>query len=239
MEVPGDLPELIARMGELEEGPLEEAPVVRLEVDLPSIPEDPPVELQEVGVGEPPLGVAVGGPGVAEVDVDALHLAGGEVVGQPGHVGVDEEHILQLHGLGPLHGHHHGVGDPLHRHKEHLWLPLGGLTGEAALAAAQLQAQLAPRGEPLPPPAPPELRVLHLIGRAPLHPGDQIGLFPHTHKGSFLLGSSSQGTVYHTFFPMSNLFLVFPAGRQYDRDRPIFRVWKQLKLTRRIRRRMT
>lgn len=78
MQVPGHLRQLIARFGELEQGVLKQLPVVRLEVDLSPVPQDPPVQHQEVLVGEPPPGVLVGGPWVAEIDVDPVGLPRGK-----------------------------------------------------------------------------------------------------------------------------------------------------------------
>ena len=183
VEIPGDLLQLVARLGKLEEGPLKETAVVGLEMDLPAVGQNAPVALQKVRVGEAAPGVTVGGPGVAEVDIDALHLAGGEVVPQVGHVGVDEADVLEAHGLGPLHGDDHGVGHPLDGDEEDLRLGGGGLTGEAALAAAQLHPQLAAGGQELPPAAPPALGVLDLIVGTTLHPGDEVGFLTHTHGG--------------------------------------------------------
>ena len=64
-------------------------------------------------MGQAALGVAVGGPGVAEIDVHLVHLVGGEVVPQAGGVPVDEEHVGQTLVHAALHGHDHGVRDPL------------------------------------------------------------------------------------------------------------------------------
>ena len=183
VEVSGHLLQGEVRLGKLEEGPLEEIPVVRLEVDLPPVSEHPPVPLQKVRMGQPPPGVAVGGPGITEVDVDPLHLVGGEVVPEIGHVGVQKPHVLQAHGLGPLHGDDHGVGHPLHRHKKRLRRRRRRLAGEAPLAAAQLQVQRPLPAQQAPPLPTPRRRVLDLIRPAALHPGDEVGFLSHSHPG--------------------------------------------------------
>ena len=38
---------------------------------------------QEVPVGQPPLGVALGGPGIAEVDIEPVHFPGAKKSGRP------------------------------------------------------------------------------------------------------------------------------------------------------------
>ena len=181
VEIPCHLTEGKAHLGELEQGPLEEVVVVAFEVDLAPFAEHFPVLKEETGVGQPPLGVPGSGPGVAEVDVDAPHLAGGEVVLQVGGVGIDEVGVGKAQLLGPLGGHHHGVRHPLHGHEEHVRLGLGGAHGEAALAAAQLHPDLPAAGQQLPPAAPVIHGVLDDEYPAGLQPGDQVGLLSHTH----------------------------------------------------------
>ena len=140
------------------------------------------VALEEVYVGQPPLGVAVGGPGVAKVDIDEVHFAAPEVVGQPGRVPVHKKDVGQPQLHHPLHGDHHGVGHPLHRNKEDVRVLLRRLGGEAALAAAQLQPQLRRVRLQLPPAAAVRFRIPDEAGLAALHPGNQVGLFPHSHS---------------------------------------------------------
>ena len=78
VEVPRDLAEGVPGPGELQEGELEQGPVVGLEVDLPAGAQDLPVDVQKIPVGQAALGVAVGGPRVAEVDKDPVRLVRGE-----------------------------------------------------------------------------------------------------------------------------------------------------------------
>ena len=132
-------------------------------------------------MGQAALGVAVGGPGIAEVDVHLVHLVGGEVVPQAGGIPVDEEHVGQALGHAALHGHDHGVGDPLQGDIEGIRVLLGGLGGKAALAAAQLQPQVGGIRLQIPPVSPIGGGVPDQKPAAPLHPGAQVGLFSHSH----------------------------------------------------------
>ena len=142
VQIPGHFREGKAELGDLLHGEFEERLVVGLEVNLAAGLEHLPVELEEVAVGQAALGVAVAGPGIAEVDVNAVHFAGSEKVGQLVGVGVHEEHVGKSRVHAPFHGHHHGVGHPLHSDEQHVRLSGGSTSSEAALAAAQLQPQL-------------------------------------------------------------------------------------------------
>ena len=133
-------------------------------------------------MGQAALFLVASGPGVAEIDVDAVHLAGGEKLRQAGGIAVHEKYIVQTCRLGPLHGHHHGVGDLFHGNQQHVRLGGGGLRREAALAAAQLHPQLPGIGQQLPPAAPQGTGVRHQQGRAGLHPGQQFFFLSHAHS---------------------------------------------------------
>ena len=135
VQVPGDLRQGKAARLKLGQGPLKQVPVVRFEVDGPAGGQHLAVEGQEIGMGQPPLGVAVARPGVAEIDVDAVHLAGSEIVGQPGCVCVHKKYVGQLLGAHPLHGDHHSVGHPLHRDQQCIRRRRRRAGGEASLAA--------------------------------------------------------------------------------------------------------
>ena len=188
VEVPGHLREFEAELGDLLHRELEQGLVVGLEVDLAAFLQNLPVELQKVPVGQAAFGVALAGPGIAEVDVDPVHFAGGEEVGQLVGVGVHEEHIVQPLPDTPLHGHHHGVRHHFHGDEEHIRLCRRGPCGKAALSAAQLHPQFPGSGHQFPPLAPPVLGIPDQAVGTPLHPGDQIFLFPHAHA-RVLLGS--------------------------------------------------
>lgn len=95
VEIPGDLREQESRSGELKQGPLKQIAVVCFKVDLALAGEDLAVAQQKVRMGEPPFGVTVAGPGVAEIDVDAVHLTGGEKVGKAGGVAVNEKTLCR------------------------------------------------------------------------------------------------------------------------------------------------
>ena len=70
VEVVGDLGGLEAPGRKLLHRKGKQAGVVGLKVDLPPVWEHLAVLEQEVPVGQPPLGVALGGPGIAEVDIE-------------------------------------------------------------------------------------------------------------------------------------------------------------------------
>ena len=183
VKIPGHLGEGEAELGDLLHGELKQGGVVRLEVDLAAQLEHSAVELQEIPVGQAALGVALAGPRIAEVDIDAVYLAGlkegGELVG----VGVHEKDVFQPLRGAALHGHHHRVRHHLHRDEQNVRLALGGLRREAALAAAQLHPQLPGLGHQIPPVAPVLIGVPDQLRGAALHSGDQILLLSHSHNG--------------------------------------------------------
>ncbi len=103
--------------------------------------------------GEPELGVPALGPGVAEVDVDALTLAGGKHGAQELCVRVDEAHVLNAAPVDLLHGEDHRVRHLLHGDVQGFGDRLGGVGRKAALAAAELHIQPLVAGKALQPPA--------------------------------------------------------------------------------------
>ena len=140
------------------------------------------VELQEIAVRQPALGLPLGRPRVAEVDIDAVDLACIENFGQLVGVDVDEEDVAQPRACRALHGHDHRVGDLFHRDEQHIGFGGGGLGGEAALAAAKLYADLLRLGHQFAPVSLALVWVLDLIRPAPLHAGKQVFLFAHSHR---------------------------------------------------------
>ena len=72
-----------AVLAEVLKGELEEAAVVRLEVQFPSRGQRPPVAIEEAHVREPALGADLLRPGVGEVQQDAIHFPLGEAGLQP------------------------------------------------------------------------------------------------------------------------------------------------------------
>ena len=56
----------------------------------------PAVQLQEIAVGQAALFLVAFGPGIAEVDIDAVHLAGGEEVRQAGGVAVHKLSLIHI-----------------------------------------------------------------------------------------------------------------------------------------------
>ena len=103
MEVPGHLGESEAELRDLLHGKLKQGRVVRFEMDLSARPQDLSVQLEKIPVGQAALGVPFGGPGVAEVNIDAVHLAGLEEGGKLIGVGVHEKDVVQPLGSASLH----------------------------------------------------------------------------------------------------------------------------------------
>ena len=58
-------------------------------MDLPALPEHPAVAPQKALMGEAPAGVLHRRPGIAEVDINKIHLAGGEILFQRGGIPVE------------------------------------------------------------------------------------------------------------------------------------------------------
>jgi len=141
---------------------------------------------QEIPVGQPALFLVALGPGIAEINVQAIHLARGEQLRQQGGVRIDEEHIFQPLTDDPLHGHHHGVRHLLHGNEQRVRQGLRRSGGEATLAAAQLHLQPLRLGIQLPPMAPHGLRLADPAALAGVHARVQILLFSHTHLGILL-----------------------------------------------------
>ena len=181
VEVPGDLGQGKPHLGELKQGPLEQVVVVCFELDLASLLQHTAVAPQEIHVGKAAAGVLDRRPGVAEIDKDKIHLAGGEILVQCGGITVDEEHVGEAQGLTALHGDDHGVGHSLYGDIQVIRVGGGRLGGEAALAAAQLQIQSGGVGLALPPAALFLFRLLHPQRATRLHPGNQVFLLAHSH----------------------------------------------------------
>ena len=121
-------------------------------------------------------------PGITEIDVDSVHLAGGENLCQISSVTINEKDIVQVHGTYPLHGNDHGVGDPFHRDIESLGILRRSLSGKAAFAAAQFQEKFLCLGHQTLPVAPQGLGIGNQYTGTALHPRRQIGLFSHSHQ---------------------------------------------------------
>lgn len=80
VKVSGHLRKLEAHFGKLEQGPLKQVMIVGLEMDLPLLSQHLTVAKQEVGMGQPALGIPGTGPGIAEIDIDPVHFTGGKVL---------------------------------------------------------------------------------------------------------------------------------------------------------------
>ena len=63
-----------ATFAELVEGEIEETGIIGLEVNLAIFPQEPCVAVEETAVRQAPFGMALLGPGIAEVDEEAHFL---------------------------------------------------------------------------------------------------------------------------------------------------------------------
>ena len=131
---------------------------------------------------QPALGLPLGRPRVAEVDVDAVDLALIENFGQLVCVDVDEKDVAQSRACRALHRDDHRVGHLFDRDEQHVGLRGGSLDGEAALAAAEFHADLLRLGHQLAPVTLARVGILDLICLAPFHAGKQVFLFAHSHS---------------------------------------------------------
>ena len=182
MQVARDLGKGEAKLRNFLDRPLKQRVVVGLEMNLAVVLEHLAVELQEIAVRQPALGLPLGRPRVTEVDIDAVDLACIENFGQLVGVDVDEEDVVQLCLRRALHRDDHRVGHLFDRDEQHVGLRRGRLDGEAALAAAELHADLLRLGHQVVPAALALVGVLDLIRPAPLHAGKQVFLFAHSHR---------------------------------------------------------
>ena len=162
-------------------------------------------------MGQPPLGVALGGPGVAEIEVDALHLAGREKLRQVRAASASMKNTL-LSSSGLLArsmAMTMASGTRSTATKRHIRLRRRRLAGEAALAAAQLQAQLLRAGHQLPPVAPLGLGVSgSATGRRPPS-GARDSSFSFAWGNSPLVVVDVLGLSYHSFPPLSAVLPLF------------------------------
>ena len=133
------------------------------------------------GGGQTALGILLSGPGIGEVDEQAVDLLTGENLLKVGHVHVDVEDVGQLHALGLLHGDHHGLPAALHGDHQHIGVGGGGLGGELALAAADLHPEGGGVGLQASPVALQQGRLGDPQGGAALHTDVQILHFTHSH----------------------------------------------------------
>ena len=93
MQVARDLGEGEAKLRNFFDRPLKQRVVVGLEMNLAVVLEHLAVELQEIAVRQPALGLPLGRPRVTEVDIDAVDLVCIENFGQLVGVDVDEKDV--------------------------------------------------------------------------------------------------------------------------------------------------
>ena len=97
-------------------------------------------------------------------------------------VDVDEEDVVQFCLRRALHRDDHRVGHLFDRDEQHVGLRRCSLDGEAALATAELHADLLRLGHQLAPVTLARVGILDLICLAPFHAGKQVFLFAHSHS---------------------------------------------------------
>ena len=182
MQVARDLGKGEAKLRNFLDRPLKQRVVVGLEMNLAVVLEHLAVELQEIAVRQPTLGLPLGRPRGAEVDIDAVDLALIKNLRELVGVDVDEKDVVQLCLRRTLHRDDHRVGHLFDRDEQHVGLRRGRLDGEAALAAAELHADLLRLGHQVVPAALALVGILDLIRPAPLHAGKQVFLFAHSHR---------------------------------------------------------
>ena len=185
VEVLGVEEDFEARLGEIAAGGQVQVVVVGLEPDLPAGGQQGLVAEQLPGVGQAALVVAGRGPGVAEVDVDALHLlAGGEQLGQALDVVGAQGHVVRLLlAVGLLDvppGHAQNVQADIDADEIHVPVGVGRLGQEHALAAAQVQVDGPGAAEHLLPAALLRLRLGDIVrAGGQLRPGPGLSTYAH------------------------------------------------------------
>ena len=90
-----------ATFAELVEGEIEETGIIGLEVNLAVFPQEPCVAVEETAVRQAPFGMALLGPGIAEVDEEAVHFPWGKNIFHAGYVKAQELDIVHF-GSGAL-----------------------------------------------------------------------------------------------------------------------------------------
>ena len=180
VEVARDLFERPAAVLELLEAPLIERDVVGLEPDLSAGGQEVEIQLLKTRGREAALELLLFGPGVGEVYVDALHLAGCEELGQQHGVAVEEADVRELGVAHALHGDDHGVGDFFDGAEQRVGLGGGHAGGEAALAAAQLKAETRMSREIFEPAPAVDFRCIFKQLGALFPARHEVGLFSHS-----------------------------------------------------------
>ena len=175
--------------------PVEELGVVGLEVDLAAELQHLFIFFEERVVRQPPLCVLFAGPRIAEVDVEQVDLVVGEERVDVRGVERDEKDVFQAHADRGLHREHQCIGHALDRDEQHVRLRRSRLDGEFALAAADLDAQLAAARHQAPPVAAQRLRLVDPDGFTGVHARLEIVSSSHSH-GKFL-GFTDFWSLYH------------------------------------------
>ena len=169
VQVAGQGADLQAAGLKLAQGPLKQARVVGLKMNLPADFQNTLVFPQEGAVGQAALGVFLAGPRVAEVEVDQVKLPVCEVFLQFGGVQRQKIDVFQAHFQRFFHAQQHGLLNALHGDKQDIRLSGGGLHGEFPLAAAHLQPYFPGLGHQGAPVAAKLLGVAEPDGTAGLH----------------------------------------------------------------------
>ncbi len=134
---------LVAGSGKLLEREEVEGPAVGLEPQRAIRREDATVVHEAGGIREAAARLSLAWERRGEVEVDARELAGGEGLGHAMAVPGEKDDVLDAALCGEATGVRHAEGLAVHAEEEHVWLAAGGLHREGALAAAQVEADLA------------------------------------------------------------------------------------------------
>ena len=181
MQVVRELADRPALAGELFYRPVKERAVVGFEPDLSAERQRVSVQAQESRRGQAEFGVPAFGPGIAEVDVDALCFTRGEELRQTRSVKIEEADVVKPSLQRALHGDDHRVRHLFDGYEQRVRHGGGGVCGEAALAAAELQLHMPESGEALQPLAAVFLGGIDQNVGAFLHSGGKIAPFSHSH----------------------------------------------------------
>ena len=167
--------------------PVEERLVVGLEPDRAALGQQRAVFFQKLRRGQAALELLFLRPRVGEIDVQAGDLARRKHLRQELGVPVEKTDVRYALFHDALHRNDHRVRHLFEREQQYVRLAERLPAGEAALAAAELQTDLAVLRKLLRPAAFIVFRRLDLHRGAALHPGDQVRFLPHSHKAFTLL----------------------------------------------------
>ena len=141
MEIPGQILHFQATQSEFFHRELEKGRIVGLVVDLAAFFDDTAVLIQESAVGQTALGILLSGPGIGEIDKQAIDLAAFKDLLDFFHIHIDVEYILKTHSLGLFHGHNHSFPATLHSDQQYIGICFSSFCSKLTLAAANFHPQ--------------------------------------------------------------------------------------------------